>query len=277
MKACGRGRLSTPLERGCVLNGRPRHRIPGSLLRFVENCSLSSFKKGKYFSSRASLFADRDILSPPLFILPYSPLPLPSAAGRFFNDGVAWCRNLLSSRRIGFLRRQVGDGPTLKHDSRLSSGFPPSRISLRIAQSFEIRNDKFATRFTQVCFSTVSKIWEWRVTSNRCSKNLFLEGDYYITQNYSYSLHRAINSRVIKLEREIIKRQPWNLGPHARFDFHRENSPLFDRGEPFNRRPSKQKHGRLIPYGAFKPCRIKGRRSKSFRLPSSDSPAKETR
>lgn len=62
-----------------------------------------------------------------------------------------------------------------------------------------------------------------------------------------------------------------------RFDFHRENSPLFDRGEPFNRRPSKQKHGRLIPYGAFKPCRIKGRRSKSFRLPSSDSPAKETR
>lgn len=156
MKACGRGRLSTPLERGCVLNGRPRHRIPGSLLRFVENCSLSSFKKGKYFSSRASLFADRDILSPPLFILPYSPLPLPSAAGRFFNDGVAWCRNLLSSRRIGFLRRQVGDGPTLKHDSRLSSGFPPSRISLRIAQSFEIRNDKFATRFTQVCFSKIS-------------------------------------------------------------------------------------------------------------------------
>lgn len=146
------------MERGCVLNGRPRHRIPGSLLRFVENCSLSSFKKGKYFSSRASLFADRDILSPPLFILSHSPLPLPSAAGRFFNDGVAWCRNLLSSRRIGFLRRQVGDGPTLKHDSRLSSGFPPSRISLRIAQSFEIRNDKFATRFTQVCFSTVSKI-----------------------------------------------------------------------------------------------------------------------
>lgn len=215
-------------------------------------------------------------ISFPLRFLFY-PLPLPSAAGRFFNDGVAWCRNLLSSRRIGFLRRQVGDGPTLKHDSRLSSGFPPSRISLRIAQSFEIRNDKFATRFTQVCFSTVSKIWEWRVTSNRCSKNLFLEGDYYIIQNYSYSLYRAINSRVIKLEREIIKQQPWNLGPHARFDFHRENSPLFDRGEPFNRRPSKQKHGRLIPYGAFKPCRIKGRRSKSFRLPSSDSPAKETR
>lgn len=95
-------------------------------------------------------------ISFPLFILPYSPLPLPSAAGRFFNDGVAWCCNLLSSRRIGFLRRQVGDGPTLKHDSRLSSGFPPSRISLRIAQSFEIRNDKFATRFTQVCFSKIS-------------------------------------------------------------------------------------------------------------------------
>lgn len=218
-------------------------------------------------------------ISFPLRFLFYPTAPFPSPLPRddfstTVSHGVA---TSFPPDRIGFLRRQVGDGPTLKHDSRLSSGFPPSRISLRIAQSFEIRNDKFATRFTQVCFSTVSKIWEWRVTSNRCSKNLFLEGDYYITQNYSYSLHRAINSRVIKLEREIIKRQPWNLGPHARFDFHRENSPLFDRGEPFNRRPSKQKHGRLIPYGAFKPCRIKGRRSKSFRLPSSDSPAKETR
>lgn len=209
MKACGRGRLSTPLERGCVLNGRPRHRIPGSLLRFVENCSLSSFKKGKYFSSRASLFADRDILSPPLFILPYSPLPLPSAAGRFFNDGVAWCRNLLSSRRIGFLRRQVGDGPTLKHDSRLSSGFPPSRISLRIAQSFEIRNDKFATRFTQVCFSKISTRVESEELLRTVVQKIYFSKVIIISYKIIHILfYRAINSRVIKLEREIIKQQP---------------------------------------------------------------------
>lgn len=43
-----------------------------------------------------------------------------------------------------------------------------------------------------------------------------------------------------------------------------------DSEEPFNRWPSKQKHGRLIPYGwtAFKPCRIKGRGSKSSRKAS---------
>lgn len=141
--------LTSSLERGCVLNGRPSFDIGSPATHFSDsrpNCSLSSFKKGKYFSSRASLFVDRDIpfsLDLPLFILSY----LPSSARRFFNDGVAWmCRNLLSSRRIEFLRRQVGDGPTLKRDSRLSSGFPPSRISLRIAQSFEIRNDKFATK-----------------------------------------------------------------------------------------------------------------------------------
>lgn len=97
-------------------------------------------------------------ISFPLRFLFYPTAPFPSPLPRddfstTVSHGVA---TSFPPDRIGFLRRQVGDGPTLKHDSRLSSGFPPSRISLRIAQSFEIRNDKFATRFTQVCFSKIS-------------------------------------------------------------------------------------------------------------------------